>query len=139
MEEIFVDIVGFKSNYQISNFGNVKSLKFNKEKLLKTNLNTYGYPKISLKKDNKNITISVHILVAKAFIPNIYNKKSVNHKNKNKQDNNVENLEWVTPFENTRHALGFDITIKNNVILKPDDQRIYNVLIPIIKNLVLLN
>lgn len=47
--------------------------------------------------------IGVHQLVAQAFIPNPYNKKEVNHKNRNKEDNSVENLEWVTHQENMDH------------------------------------
>lgn len=97
MKEIWKDIKGYEGIYQVSNLGKVKSLLRNK--LFKVSLNKYGYPRVSF----KNKTYTVHRLVAEAFIPNPYNKPTVNHKNKIKTDNTVENLEWMTIGENNKH------------------------------------
>ena len=88
-------------DYQISNLGNVKSLKFEKEKILKQWIDDLGYCRVDLIKNEK-----VHQLVAIAFLnhnPCKY-KLVINHKNFNRQDNRVENLEIVTQRENANKA-----------------------------------
>lgn len=101
MTEEWKDIEGYENLYQVSNLGRVKSLgngKSNKSKLkiMKTNLNHKGYPMISLCKDGKSKGYSVHRLVAQAFIPNPDNLPQINHKDEDKTNNRVENLEWCT-------------------------------------------
>ena len=101
MEEIWKDIEGYESLYMVSSLGRVKSLgngNSNKSKLkiMKTTLNHKGYPMIKLCKEGVGKGFSVHRLVAKAFIPNPNNLPQVNHKDENKQNNCVENLEWCT-------------------------------------------
>lgn len=98
-KEEWKTIVGH-SNYQISNFGRVKSLVTSKEKILKTQLHSKkGYEVITL----NNITTSIHRLVAIHFIPNPENKPEVNHKDKVRNNNHVSNLEWCTHLENSWH------------------------------------
>lgn len=107
--EIWKDIEGYEGLYQVSNLGRVKSKKYNKEKMLKPYTNSGGYSVVGLRKDGKTKFFRVHRLVAKAFIPNPdpENKTQVNHKNEfDKKNNCVENLEWVTPSENTNYATG---------------------------------
>lgn len=102
MQEIWKDIKGYEGLYQVSNFGNVKSLKC--DIILKPNLTRKGYLITSLCKNKIRKAYSIHRLVAKSFIPNIENKPQVNHIDGNKQNNKVTNLEWVTNSENMKHA-----------------------------------
>ncbi len=99
MEEIWKDIKGYEGLYQVSNFGNIRNSNF---KLLKTS--GKRYLKVGLTKNKKCKFVDVHRLVAIAFVPNLYNKSQVNHKNGNKKDNRFNNLEWCSPKENINHA-----------------------------------
>lgn len=85
--------------YFISNYGNVKR----NNKIIKSSVWSL-YKVIRLKLKDKYRTYYIHRLVAEAFIPNFQNKKIVNHKDCNKLNNNVNNLEWVTKQENEIHA-----------------------------------
>ena len=107
-QEIWKDINGYDGFYRISNLGRVKSARYNR--YLKLFFNKKGYARINLNKKGKLKTYRVHRLVAQAFIPNPNNKPQVNHKDGNKRNNCVDNLEWVTNEENYEHA------IKNNLI-----------------------
>jgi hypothetical protein len=95
MQEIWKDIEGYKGLYQISNLGNVKSFSKGKEHLLKP-CPTGGYLSIGLWDGQKKQTVLIHRLVALAFIPNPNGYKEINHKDENKLNNNVDNLEWCT-------------------------------------------
>lgn len=98
MEE-WREIINFP-NYSVSNLGNVKNNKTNK--VMKINVKG-GYCHISLKNETSKKTFKVHRLVASAFIPNPENKSDVNHEDKNKLNNNVSNLTWMTRKENCQH------------------------------------
>ena len=104
MKEIWKDIENYEGLYQVSNLGRIKSIrKMKKQNILKLGTrNTYNV--INLMKNGKARSFQVHRLVAKAFIPNPENKPQVNHINGVKNDNRLENLEWVTRSENTIHA-----------------------------------
>lgn len=102
MEEKWKDIEGYEGLYQISSMGNIRSFyphNFRKGDRLRTFENG-GYRRAALYKDGKLCKILVHRLVAKAFIPNPDNKPYINHKDGNRSNNNIENLEWVTSREN---------------------------------------
>lgn len=97
MEEIWKDVVGYEGLYQVSNLGQVKSLR--KNIILKQNLNQNGYPRVVLNNRGRKVC-NVHRLVAIAFIPNPNEKPEVNHIDNNPQNSRVDNLEWVTHKEN---------------------------------------
>lgn len=104
MMEVYKDIKGYEGLYQISNLGNVKSLKTGKEKIMKPFLQRKGYYLIEIRKDNVSKTFAVHRLVAETFISNPDNLPQVNHINENKTDNRVENLEWCSVGYNNNYG-----------------------------------
>lgn len=115
LKEVWKDIKGFESLYQISNMGKVKSLDrqcwngfnyFTKQgRMLKIQTDKDGYSVIGLHKDVKSFNYKIHRLVAIAFIPNPLNLPEVNHKRGNKKDNKSTSLEWCTQKENINHAI----------------------------------
>lgn len=100
--EVWKDIKGYEGLYQVSNTGKVKSVRRNK--ILKKRLTFDGYVKATLTVDRKAVDKRVHRLVAEAFIANPYNKPTVNHIDGNKENNNVDNLEWSDRHEQLQHA-----------------------------------
>lgn len=92
-------------DYLASSFGRIKSLKHNKERILKQRYNEYGYLTTCLCKNNKIKVFFVHRLVASCFIPNPENKLEINHKRGIKTDNRPSELEWATRTENMRHSV----------------------------------
>lgn len=113
--ETWKTISGYEGYYKISSKGRVKSLdrtvkqgcSFRKVKsrYKKIHIGTHGYPCVTLCKDRKSRSIPIHLLLAKAFIPNPLNKPYVDHINTNKMDYKLENLRWVTPKENANNPL----------------------------------
>lgn len=101
MKEEWRDIC---QEYQISNLGRVKSLKYGKERILKPKKDRHGYLGVNLKIDSKSKDYRVHRLVAQAFIPNLNNKPVINHKDCNKENNRADNLEWCTQQENVKYS-----------------------------------
>lgn len=118
--EVWKKIEGF-SGYYISNIGRVRSIKRGKEKILKAKINKYGYYEVALQTDDyKQKMKRVHRLVAEAFIPNPSNLSEVNHKDENKLNNNVDNLEWLSHGDNSRYS-------KSMRVAQVDGERIIKV------------
>jgi hypothetical protein len=107
MEEEWKDVNGYEGHYKVSNGGNILSLKRNSLVIMSPSSTLEGYLRIKLSKNSISKTISVHRIVCENFIPKIDGKRYINHKNGIKNDNRVENLEWVTQSENVKH--GFDV------------------------------
>ena len=102
MTEIWKDIKGYEGLYEISNYGEVWSER--KQGLLKKGKSATGYYSVSLYKNKKQKIFLVHRLVAITFIKNKENKELINHKDANKLNNHIDNLEWCTYKENNNHA-----------------------------------
>ena len=99
MEEIFKTIEGYENLYEISNLGRVKNLS--NGKILKNSLSkTIGYYVVGLSKNGKGNKKLIHILIANTFIPNPTNKPKVDHIDKDRTNNNIENLRYVTTSQN---------------------------------------
>ena len=102
MEE-WKPIEGYEGLYEISNYGQVNNIKRNK--LLKPYSSTHLiYPRVNLSKNKKAKLHYHHRLLAKAFIPNPEDLPEINHKDGDKTNNSLENLEWVSHVQNVRHA-----------------------------------
>lgn len=120
--EIWKDIEGYEGLYQVSNMGRIKS--FAREEggtLVSLTNNKDRYVRISLAKNGKRVSYSVHRLVAIAFIENPDMKPFINHKDFNRSNNVVANLEWCTAGENSRHA------VKGNRVYFPKGEERHNV------------
>lgn len=100
MNNKWFSIYGYENLYWVNKDGQVKSNR----KILSPQKDTGGYLQVSLYKNKiKKITL-VHRIVAKTFIKNKKNKYAINHKDNNRSNNNVSNLEWVTRKENMEHS-----------------------------------
>ena len=116
MEEIWKDIPGYEGRYQASVFGYIRSknriVKKGKKRvdtsikgvIIAPYIPEDGYLRVSLYKNGHKRNEKVHSLVARTFIPNPENKKTVNHIDENKLNNTVENLEWMTNSENVNYG-----------------------------------
>lgn len=113
-EEIFRDIPGYEGSYQVSNFGRVKSLlrlvnsknnsvRYLQERILSHSMREGEYPKVNLRLNNQTRFRAVHQLVAEAFLDHIPNKyfKIVDHKDNNKFNNNLSNLQIIDQRTNS--------------------------------------
>lgn len=94
--EIWKDIPGYEGLYKINNNGTIISYGRKNQIIKKTCVSKNGYCRVVLSKNNKIKNYLIHRLVAETFIPNPNNYECVNHKDENKLNNNVENLEWCT-------------------------------------------
>jgi hypothetical protein len=114
-EEIWIIVKELNEYYEISNYGNLRSIDrldnrgFKKlGKILKSSINRGGgYPYVRLSINGKKLSVVLHRLVAKYFVENKDNKQYVNHIDSNRTNNFYKNLEWVTHTENMQHAKEF--------------------------------
>lgn len=108
-ENIFQPLPNYEECYLVSKTGEVRGIHTwnGKGKMLKPSVNIKGYLKVKLQKRCVKYSTFVHRLVAITFIPNPLNLPQVNHKDGNKQNNHVDNLEWCTNQENIDHRQRF--------------------------------
>jgi hypothetical protein len=133
------DVVGYEGLYEVSDSGEVRSRdryiktdirhvksRLIKGKILFQNLKPNGYKTVDLCKDGKVKTTLVHRIVAEAFLPNPDGLRFVNHKDSNRANNIVSNLEWVTSSENRKHGItnGF-VTFRGTPILCKETGQIF--------------
>lgn len=104
VKETWADIQNYEGLYQVSNYGNFRSVKNGKFKKPYSGVFETGYVYVYLYNKGKMKNITAHRLVALAFVENVDNKKTVNHKYGNKQNNAWWNLEWQTQKEQIQHA-----------------------------------
>ena len=126
--EIWKPIISYEDSYEVSNWGRIKSkerffLRKNnikpyhkKERILKIQNNGNGYYFINLSKNNNVVIHYVHRLVALHFLDSPNNKPTVNHKDGDKSNNHVDNLEWNTNSENQIHALKQGLLIPKGAV-----------------------
>ncbi len=131
-KEIWKDIIGFEGYYQVSSFGNIRSVdryiqnnpnasRKLKGKNLKQKIGIKGYHLICLHKNGSNKFVRVPRIVGEMFVENPLNKPQINHKDGDKSNNNASNLEWATCLENITHSVknGFHKSGSNHVQSKP--------------------
>jgi hypothetical protein len=122
--EVWKPIKGYEGLYEVSSLGNVKSLNkyhHRREQILKPKIDKYGYLCVKLSKNGKPKDYTVHRLVANTFIGE--SDLTVNHKDKNRQNNNIENLEYMSVKDNVRYSLAQKI---KSINLTTGETKIYS-------------
>lgn len=103
-DEQWKSITDYEGLYEVSSLGRVKSLKFNKEKILKPQKDGSGYLQVQLCRNGKMKAFKVHRLVATAFLPNPIGLPEINHKDENKINNALNNIEWCDRKYNNNYG-----------------------------------
>lgn len=123
--EIWKNVIGYEGCYEVSNFGQIRSkdhvvpckggTRLVKGKLKKLFLNKRGYQITTLSQENKLMTFTIHQLIAQAFIPDFSKSTEINHKDGNKANNHVTNLEVSNPSHNQFHAVANGLVPKAGI------------------------
>lgn len=123
MEELWKDVKGYEEYYKVSNLGRVYSkdrfinnngtMVFRKGRYLTGTCNGLGYFQCSFTVNGKTVRKYIHRLVAKMFISNYNELPDVNHKDGDKSNNEISNLEWISKSDNTKHAIDNGLLVIN--------------------------
>ena len=122
MKELWKPISGYEGYYEVSNLGNVASLRYargSNRRILKPSINTWGYLQVTLSRNKKKKNVAIHRLVAETFIENTHNLPQINHIDENKCNNRVDNLEWCDSHYNINYGernLRVSNTLKQPVV-----------------------
>lgn len=111
-KEEWKDIPNYEGLYQASNLGNIRSI-YRYKKIIKPYIDKDGYYRIRLYKNKKGTYKGVHKWVAETFIPNPHNYKEINHKDENKTNNRIENLEWCDNWYNIHYGTAIERQTKS--------------------------
>lgn len=114
MGELMKPVSGYEGLYYVTDTGKIYGEK--SQKWLKPSLTDRGYCRVKLYKNAVGNSIFIHRLVAETFIPNPDNKPQINHKDGNKTNNSIDNLEWVTQMENNIHAIRTGLNSTKNAV-----------------------
>ena len=106
------DIKGYEGLYKVTSLGDVYSIT--KKRFIYQSIDRYGYKQCLLYNKGQHKTRKVHRLVAEAFLENTYNKPQINHKDGNRTNNRIDNLEWCTNSENQLHSYRYNGRIPSN-------------------------
>lgn len=120
--EIWMPVKDYEGLYEVSSYGRIKAMpklwgngykQYKREKILNCKDNGFGYSQTQLYRKSIPKTHYVHRIVATSFIPNPNGYKEVNHKDGNKYNCNVDNLEWCSRLQNEQHAWGTGLKVKS--------------------------
>ena len=117
--EDFVDVIGYEGLYKINQFGEVLGVKH--KKILKQSKNRDGYYYVGLCKERKLKCFKIHRLICLHFLPNPNNLPMIDHLDKNKQNNSLENLRWVTCRDNCLNRKKTPISGEHNITITMDN------------------
>lgn len=134
--DFWVPVVGWIGLYEVSEYGAVRSCsrvisrgKYEvlwKGGYLKPREHSSGYLRVQLSREGEAVDVYIHRIVSEAFHANLENKDYVNHKDGNKKNNHKDNLEWVTPVENSEHAYETGLAKRNLLtVLDPEGKILY--------------
>ncbi len=138
MEEEWRPVVGYEGLYEVSNLGRIRTVehycfrgRYNQKSLVEPRIRVLneksGYLKVNLSKGSKRETLLVHRLVAEAFIPNPEGLPQVNHKDENKKNNAVWNLEWCTVYYNNNYGTHNERCRSGNIGKKHSEEAVAKV------------
>ena len=118
-QEIWKPIKGYEEKYSISNFGRIRNKRTSR--ITEGRIGNHGYKRVSFRKEGEIKEYLIHRLVAETFIENKQRKRTVNHIDGNKTNNNIENLEWATDKDQPLDRIIMTLATLPGATGRPDD------------------